>query len=137
MVGVNGLEPLISRLSAECSNQLSYTPNICIVTVYARTYRFLHPLRGRAWSVSFALAMARYHWVPMLMRRSHSLKPLRKISPLWGRRVDSNHRPSPYEGDELPLLYSAWLSRKDSNLRLTDSKSVGLPLAHWIISITA
>ena len=53
MVGVNGLEPLISRLSAECSNQLSYTPNICIVTVYARTCRFLHPIRGRAWSVSF------------------------------------------------------------------------------------
>ena len=26
MVGVNGLEPLTSRLSAECSNQLSYTP---------------------------------------------------------------------------------------------------------------
>ena len=42
-------------------------------------------------------------------------KSLNQLQPLWVRRVELNHRPSPYEGDELPLLYSAWLPELDSN----------------------
>ena len=54
------------------------------------------------------------------------------MPPYWSGRRGSNSRPPPWQGGVLPLNYfrKKWLGYQDSNLGMTESKSVALPLGY-------
>ena len=55
-----------------------------------------------------------------------------QIKDYWLQRVDLNHRPSGYEPDELPLLYSAIQEvRKLNNIRKVDGVGGFEPPHDW------
>ena len=90
MVGVSGLEPLTSRLSGVCSNQLSYTP----ILVGRVGFEPTHPKRERIYSPSrlshFAaspLSIYILHSNPFLRWRSCILQFLPYIP-----RIDLAHQ---------------------------------------------
>ena len=57
-----------------------------------------------------------------------SALPLGYAAIIWSGKRDSNSRPSPWQGDALPLSYSRiWCLRAESNRRHEDFQSSALP----------
>ena len=47
LVGPSGLEPLTSRLSGVCSNQLSYRPGLCLVVASSMVFHSVYAWNNR------------------------------------------------------------------------------------------